>query len=467
MKKIAILVDNSLRDLLPSRLLQEEFNKKGFKAYLFNKRNIIPFLLYLEPDACIFSRGDYPNLEEIGRSCKLFIVPSEGGRLTAETMKSVFYGRMHEGIKVDMNGKKMETNFDHISKVYLWGKTTYDFLLSGSLFNKNQLKTVGNGRMDVYLNSYSAKKKTIDKVVGIAISIKSLSVYYGQYSWIKRMYDRFSAREASQFPMVPVGRDYEDFVWRDLYIARKAVESILVILRTTNHKIHIRVGPFENPKDYLFLQKKYPNRIIIRPRSESMYEFIDGIDTMLTCWSTSGLESIVMGIPVVSIAFLGDYDHLISHVDERANGFDTFLKIYHTPKSLDQLIDLVNLGVEGKLKSSKDVEFSNNFMKAAYNYPSDITATTAIVEDIVGEFSNYVANPKAMRENLSIDNKVLKFLNRYTLIFHKEVFYLINKMYLLKYFIKDLFSGSYYSNKMHYALQNKNIDRFIMRHFKK
>ena len=29
MKKIAILVDNSLRDLLPSRLLQKEFNRNG------------------------------------------------------------------------------------------------------------------------------------------------------------------------------------------------------------------------------------------------------------------------------------------------------------------------------------------------------------------------------------------------------------------------------------------------------
>ena len=466
MKKIAILVDNSLRDLLSSRLLQKEFNRNGFKAYLFNKRNMIPFLLHLKPDACIFSRGDYPNLEEIGRSCKLFIVPSEGGRLTVETMKSVFLGRMHEGEQVDMHGNKMETKFDYISKAYLWGNTTYDFLLSDSLFDKNQLKVVGNGRMDVYLNSYSAKKKTVDKVVGIAISIKSLSVHHGQHNWLERMYLRHSGR-APQFPMVPVGRDYEDFVWRDLYIARKIVESILVILRTTTHKIHIRVGPVENPKDYLFLQKKYPDRIIIRPTGESMYDFIDGIDTMLTCWSTCGLESIVMDKPVVSIALLGDYDFIISHVDEKANGFDTLLKIYHTPKSIDQLIDLVNLGVEGKLKFSQDVEFANKFMKDVYNYPSDITATKAIVDDIIGELSNYVADPKALKENLSINNKVLKFLNQYTLIFHKEVFYLISKMYLLKYYIRDLFSGEYYSNKTHYALKNQNIDRFIKRHFMK
>jgi len=467
MKKIAILVDNSLRDLLPSRLLQEEFNRNGFKAYLFNKRNMIPFLLHLKPDACIFSRGDYANLPEIGRSCKLFIVPSEGGRLTVETMKSVFLGRMHEGEQVDMHGNKMETNFDYISKVYLWGKIAYDFLLSDSLFVKNQLKVVGNGRMDVYLNSYSAKKKIVDKVVGIAISIKSLSDYSGEHlSWLERMYLRHSKR-APQFPMVPVGRDFEDFVWRDLYIARKIIESILVILRTTTHKIHIRVGPFENPKDYLFLQKKYPNRIIIRPKGESMYDFIDGIDTMLTCWSTSGLESIVMDKPVISVALLGDYDFIISHVDEKANGFDTFLKIYHTPTNLDKLIDLVNLGVEGKLECSQDLEFANNFMKDVYNFPSDITATKAIVDDIIGELSNYEAHPKALKENLSIDNKVLKFLNKYTLIFHKEVFYLISKMYLLKYYVKDLSSGEYYSIKTHYALKNKNITRFIKRHFKK
>jgi len=188
---------------------------------------------------------------------------------------------------------------------------------------------------------------------------------------------------------------------------------------------------------------------------------------MLTCWSTSGLESIVMEKPVISVAFLGDHEHLISHVDEKANGFDTFLRIYHTPEDLEELINLVNLGIKHELEPSQDMEFSKKFMRSSYNYPSSLSATESIVDDISESLSHASLNTIDIREALEVENSFLAVVNRYALIFHTPVFYLINKLYLFKYFIKDVLSGEYRSNSMHYALKNRSVDRFISKKFKR
>ena len=92
------------------------------------------------------------------------------------------------------------------------------------------------------------------------------------------------------FLMSQKNRHYEDYVWRDFAIARKVLKIIFDIIENTNHNIEIRVGPFEDPRDYNFLEKKYGDRVRIRKPNEQLKDFIKDIDLLLTCWSTTGRE---------------------------------------------------------------------------------------------------------------------------------------------------------------------------------
>ena len=102
----------------------------------------------------------------------MFIIPGEGGHQTKETMLSVFMGRGYW--KLD--------NVNWIKKCYLWNKNTYDWLLETKLFKKDELKVVGNSRLDIYKNKKlldSQNKKQKKFKIGVAFSAKSTSTYYG------------------------------------------------------------------------------------------------------------------------------------------------------------------------------------------------------------------------------------------------------------------------------------------------
>ena len=56
----------------------------------------------------------------------------------------------------------------------------------------------------------------------------------------------------------------------------------------------------------------------------------------MTCWSTVGLEAIILNKPVISIAGLISEKRLFQHISKKASGFDTFVNFY----SLQSIIEL-------------------------------------------------------------------------------------------------------------------------------
>ncbi|RXJ68998.1 hypothetical protein CRV08_06085 [Halarcobacter ebronensis] len=456
MKRVLILVDNSRRDLLPSELLKVKFEQNGTIVDFCNKRNYKIKIREFCPDAFLVSRGDLPFLAQISRVCKVYVVPAEGARLTPETMKSVFLGRIHNGKQLDQTGEVIE-GFDHISKVYLWGDRTRRFLLSTEMFKEEQLKVAGNGRLDVYRKN-EQKKMHNDFTIGIAFSIKSLSSFEGNVNYLKIIHGFFDEAKSGRFPMVPEGRHYEDYVWRDFAIARQMLAVILTIMSTTNYKIRFRVGPFENINDYKFLHELYPDRIFIQDQSEQLIDFLEQIDLMLTCWSSTGLESVLMNVPVIAIPYLIEKEHLFAHIAPEANGFDTFLRIYYTPESIEEVMKLIEQQKSKQLPLVPDIEFYNEFLRDIYNWPTQVSTTTFIVDDVLKDLENTqtMADIKTMKFSPKIE-KILSLIplpDRYSVKFLR----VLND---IKFFIADIKSGKYISSKMHHELSNSEVSKLV------
>lgn len=463
MKRILILVDNSRRDLLPSLLLKAGFEDSNCVVDLCNKRNYKIKVREFKPDAFLASRGDMAFLGEISKVCKLYVIPAEGARLTPETMKSVFLGRIHNGKQYDMSGSIIE-GFNFISKVYLWGEMTKEFLLSTGMFKEEQLKVAGNGRLDVYRDKKIIDKKFIDHdfTIGIAFSIKSMSSFAGGVNYLKIIHSLFDKTKSAKFPMVPKGRHYEDFVWRDFAIARKMMEIILNVMTNTNYKIKFRVGPFENINDYMFLHELFPSRVIIQDSSEQLIDFLSQIDLMLTCWSTTGLESVLMNVPVIAIPYLIDKEHLFSHIEPEANGFNTFLKIYYTPETIDEVMKLIEMHKNQKLDVVPDKIFYNNFIKSVYNWPMEISTSKYIIDDILIDLElNPLKNSLPfiyLRFSPKIEKiiKILPLSDSYSV----KILRVLND---IKFLIEDIFSGKYISSKMHHEISNKEVEKLVKR----
>lgn len=383
--RILILVDNARRDLMSCYLLKDEFIKLDCEVKFCSKRNYSFIFKYFAPDAFIVTRGDYPFLEEYSKNCKIFICPSEGGRLTPETMRSVFFGRFHDNKNFDQYGNVI-SDFRHICKVYLWGEMSKNLLDSEGYFQDSQIEVVGNPRLDVYKvdKQEATLKQESNNVIGVAVSVKSLSCAPAKPNYIELIHGFIDDEKKSmKFPMVPEGRHYEDYVWRDFAITRKLLTLIKRIIHETEATIKIRVGPFEDPSDYRFLTKIYPGRIIIQNESELLFDYINQIDCLLTCWSTTGLECVISNKPVIAFPFTLDRSHLSAHVNEEANGFNSFLQLYHLPTSDDECISTIKLALNASLPEVPDRELSKNFLKGFYNLPQETSSSSKIANDVL------------------------------------------------------------------------------------
>lgn len=466
-KKVIIFVDNSRRDLFPSMLLQKGFEERGFKAYLCNKRNFKVKLRKILPDAFIVSRADYPFLRGVAKCCRLYVVPSEGGRLTPESMMSVFLGRTYnpdilnpsKKVQLDQHNKEIES-FDFIRRIYLWGSSTRDFLIQSGFFHPEQLSVVGNGRLDIYRDMDIGYKKSDndDFTVGFAFSVKSTSVFSGRPEYAKSSY---IMDERTSLPLVPPGGHWEDYVWRDFAILRRMMWIIKKIIMTTNYKIYLRVGPLEDINDYKFLEKVQPGRITIQKQKGQLFDFLKSIDALVTCWSTTGLEALLMDKPVIAIPFLIDYERLIYHVDPKSNAFDTFLRCYHTPKSEEEVMNLLEIARKRQLSASQDPEYLKELLKTIYNWPSGKSATMAIVDGIIDDLQDYKSQPSELFEiHLPFSRKIENFLKSH-LLPRKISLNAVNTALYMYSMLIDIKSGSFISNRSFYKTTNPEVNKFV------
>ena len=379
-KRILIHNDNGRRDLLGLKLLEEAFDNVGFKTRFCNHGNMDAKVRTFKPHAIIAARGDNAMVKKCANLCKIYIVPGEGGRQTKETMLSVFMGR----------GFTELSDVSWINKCYLWNENTKKWLEETGLFNDEQLMVAGNPRIDIYRYSEQIRQqfKNVKKKfrVGVAFSATSTSAYYGDLNYAQSYHNM--SRE-SKFPIVGPNRHFEDIVWRDHAILRTMMNVIKDSMNSDVEEMWIRPNPLESISEYKFLEKKYPGNVFIK-MNQTLPEFLSNIDVLITCWSTTGLESLLIETPVISITGLIDKTRLYDHVSPEASGFNTFVQYYHMPTSYKELQDLVLSAKLGNLspspKAKKDV---SQLLKNNYNWPSEIPAVEIIAKDIMGELSDY------------------------------------------------------------------------------
>jgi surface carbohydrate biosynthesis protein len=403
--KLRILInnDNGRRDLLGLRLLEICLRNHGFDTAICNRVNMRVKLRSYRPHALIAARGDNPVVREAAALCKVFILPGEGGRQTKETMLSVFMGR----------GYSKLSSVDWITRCFLWNKNTKDWLLETGLFDDKQLLVVGNPRLDIYRRIGRTRKSTTVRGanfrIGVAVSATSTSCYYGAPHYAQNYFDH--VHKDMTFPIVAEGRHFEDIVWRDHAILRHTIHFIKRYLSDGTGDIWLRPNPLEAIGEYKFLERRYPERLRVMA-DQPLPDFLRNIDCLVTCWSTTGLEALLLGIPTISISGLIDEEHLYRHISAKASGFDSFVPFYHMPRSEEELFKIIETArcglLEAAAKPKCDVA---DLLYQNYNWPSSVSASELIAQNLLAELnSDLEPSPAQWRKGIPLKFKMPVFL---------------------------------------------------------
>jgi len=405
MKKKRILInnDNGRRDLLGLRLLELSLRRQGFETAFCNRHNIRVKLRSFRPHALLAARGDNPVVREASAVCKVYVVPGEGGRQTKETMLSVFMGRGYS---------KLNT-VDWLSRCYLWGQQTKDWLLETGLFTVEQLAVVGNPRLDIYRSKDVIKSSESNAGrpfrLGIAVSATSTSSYYGHPHFAQVYHDE--VHKDMEFPILAPGRHFEDVVWRDHAILRRMIHTVKRYLESDIGDVWLRPNPLEGSGEYKFLEDMYPGRVHVMS-DQTLPEFLGGVDTLITCWSTTGLEALLLGLPAISISGMIDQEHLFRHISAKASGFESFVPFYHMPSTEDELFGLIELAKKGDLGASPKLPSEvEKLLEQSYSWPGARSASDLIAMDLVSDLENYSeCNPKEWRKSIPMKYGMPVFL---------------------------------------------------------
>lgn len=396
-RRILIVADNARRDFIATRLLQRAFLKRGADARLSTLLNMVPNLRRFKPHAVMANRANMDFAKPAAQCARIYVFPAEGAYLTKESMLAVFVGISY--CKLD--------SVDWVRRCYVWSGYVRNSLLETGMFREDQLMVAGSPRLDVYrhhVRTRALPKDLKDFTLGVAFSAKSTSAYYGDPHYAQAYFD-FHRDEI--FPWLPPGRHYEDVCWLDHATLRLSMRYLKRFLEEFPGKVIFRPSPFENEKEYMFLQKKYPSRIKVM-LNVPLSEFLSQIDLLMTSWSTTGLEAFIEGVPVISIVGTMDQEHLFRHVDKVAGGFDKFVAAFHLPKTEDEFFEQVQRANIGKLPvAPQSKDGVRQLLKDLYNWPYGKAAHEVIVDDVLHDLEDFKeVSSQTWREALPIPHKV-------------------------------------------------------------
>lgn len=440
-RRILIVADNARRDFVATRLLQRGFQARGADARLSTLWDMALNLRRFKPHAVMSNRANMEFARPASQCCRIYVFPAEGGHLTTETMLTVFLGRSY--YKLD--------SVSWVRRCYLWSDYVRTALLATGMFRHEQLVVSGSARLDVYRHHVRTRpvpQHPEDAVLGVAFSAKSTSSYQGSAVHYAENYFDFHPDES--FPVTPPGRNFEDVCWRDHAILRHSMRAIRQFLETQPGKVVLRPSPFENEEEFRFLERRYPGRVEVVV-NVPMRDFLDRIDALLTCWSTTGLEALIAGVSVISIAGTIDQEHLFAHVNRIASGFEKFVPFYHLPSDDASMLACMTRALAGTLPvSPKSHEDIARLLHDLYTWPYERAAHAVIVDDVLRDLEDaQEVSTEMWREHFPIP--------------HGVPFALAPALYWARSLRAFYRSGAFRTMRDFYRLRDRSIDNLLNR----
>lgn len=457
---VQITFDVGRRDLLTVRMLQQELANRGVPAFISSPRtNTLVFRRH-RPWAFVAPRGDYDWVKKIAKCSRVYVMPSEGARLTNETVTAMFTGRSAGTARVGVDGFTEHT-FDYIRRAYLWGQRTHDVLLDTGLFRPDQLLVTGHPRFDVYSQACRPPRPDRPFTIGAAFSVRSTSFYYGKPYYARELMD-FDDRGLDRINLLRPGGHFEDLAWRDFAVLRQIMRVLKRVIDETDWNIVLRVGMLEDPEDYRFIEERAPGRVRMQKPSGQLYDFFNDVDALLTCSSTVGMEALANDVPVIETIMMVGREKLDFHLNPQTNGYELLPHLYHSPTTLDEAWAMLESAKAGTLPLTPDPEYAESFLRDTYNWPNARRAAAAIADDLIADLADFEPPaPECYRAALPFANaRVERFVNHIPLP-ERLRFETVGALGKAKFLVDDLRTGSFEAHREKFRTRNADVERIV------
>ena len=376
MKKILLLVDQKARDLASVLLIGEYLRTFGLKAYYCNKGNMLAMALKVKPDIMVFScsEGNYNDLaRHIAPHCKIVLMTQEGACATKESTV----------LRHTFKGLSETCYIKGLSRVYLWNEASRQWLAEENVYPAEIVRVVGTSRLDPYRMGGSRRpRKTGALRVGIAN--RGAAVNPSTPGNPIELLDACRLPVGSHRAYVDKDREWEDYVWHSSASVRVTLDIVEALCKNSQYEVILRPDPYEAPSSYKFLERRSANfRVNADP---ILYNYIDEIDVLLTEFSTTGVEALLLNKPVISFQrLLGP--RLPEHNSKPNHLNPEQMQLYWQPNTREELQVLLDKAQAGQLACTPKPNELRAYLQHYYDWPRAGSSSARLIAQDLAELA--------------------------------------------------------------------------------
>lgn len=290
-KKVEVLlvIDYNRRELLGMLLVKHFLRKAGVRAKIVSDLVINTALEKYRPKVMVVPSTQFASAKYAG-NCEVVVIPSEHGSGQKILIKNILAGP-------DIS----KANLENVALLFSWGEFMTRLLVEEDILPLEKIKTYGAPHIDHWLLAKEGRTGT-PPTVGIATTWRVLGKSVNLMDWLDDT-QRNGPGESDYFTEP---QKSEVWVYWESSLMRLYGE-LIGDLMGKGHRVQLRPSLPERRSIYRSLEIRYQGTFSLGGKEEISL-WLDKVSVLITIMSTTALDAIYAGVPVICIKKLINQD---------------------------------------------------------------------------------------------------------------------------------------------------------------
>ncbi len=353
MNRVSIILDNPSRDTDYVLLIALNLISDGFEVSIVPTNMRHYELIQTQPNYVLYPHQRESSAKEISalKDCNIDV-----GVMETEQHHEDYYFKY----QVPSNKESLRD----VVHFFCWGTNFSKKLISDNLYKSQQIKTVGNPRLDPYLKLQREKNsKNVDYLIATSFSAGNPK-YLGKSAQVKSlMSENMSKKDSTEY--------------RDIHIEcmNLLIDNINQNRISLSGNIILRPHPYEDESIY---RKQILDKNIVVSNSDLISQTLVNSKSFIHYNSVSSVDASIFSIPIINLSWFPRNDN----VHTSTPFMDA---ISYQPEDEKEMAELIEDVKENKLNPKKKID---DVIFSEYLYKVDSKASTRIANEI----RNYLKN---------------------------------------------------------------------------
>lgn len=366
---VLLVVDNSKRELVGILLIQQYLQELGFSSKICSRFTLTQAFHKFRPRAVALPNAFFSTCKALAERCFVCVLPSESGN-----------GQRAQILGIMKGTPTSKCYTEYVDLVFSWGEQMTKWLVEEKVYSEDRIRTTGHPSTDHWLLPV---KKKLNRKAGLTTTFRMLNNSLGGViNAVKWIYNKEKSGGDGSFYLPP--EHAEAWIYWEAAFLRLICNIVDYVVIPHNIRIELRPHHAEMKEPYKFLVKQSKGLMQVF-KEETISEWFQDIDVLLTYMSASALDAVIQGLPVISLEKILNQDAL----RRIPPGFRyDYYEYLWKAESLEQLKEFIEDAFLGRLPDSPNPDYLKEYIYRHFHFPKKRPSAYLVAESIADLLEN-------------------------------------------------------------------------------